>query len=287
MQPLRDYGTFLFDSCSDAYRARQFTINTETQCLKVPLAEYNVSIPAATILGYVSTLDDETNNQASLLRGMHVPAVTMTLPNDHQNGVVGLLASSQRVAKAVLNFLQSVQWNFVSVVVSSSDHKSMVNYEAFMSLADEYDICVGNVLFYSPLNRTRLNSHQSLTNVTIFFTTSLDAAEFTSTRLRFNNVELTNNVDVMVNDAQDFIVHDPNLLQYSGTVAIRPKDIISNDFKEYLKNVTPLSLPEQWFWNYIENQWRLVFNQNNAFFIRTLILFKNLIIFSNLNLLNF
>lgn len=50
LRPLKDYGALVFDSCSDAYRARQFTINTETQCLKLPLTEYNVSVPASTIL---------------------------------------------------------------------------------------------------------------------------------------------------------------------------------------------------------------------------------------------
>jgi hypothetical protein len=181
----------------------------------------------------------------------------MNLPSEHQNGVIGLLAPSRRVAKAVAEFLQSMQWNFVSVVVSSSDHKSMANYEAFMGLTDEYDICVGNTLFYSPLNRTRLNPHQSSTNVTLFFTTSGDAAEFISTRLRFS-VEFNNNVDVMVG-AQDFLV-DPNMLQYSGTIAIRPKDIIPTGFRDYLQTVTPLSLPEQWFWSYVEKQWRQVQN---------------------------
>lgn len=82
LQPLKDYGAFLFDNCLDAYRARQFTINTETQCLKLPLAEYNVSIPASTILGYVSTLEDESNNQVSLMRGMHIPGKSNQLLNN-------------------------------------------------------------------------------------------------------------------------------------------------------------------------------------------------------------
>jgi hypothetical protein len=199
--------------------------------LKLPLAEYNVSIPAATTLAYVnSALQEEPEHQASLLRGMHIPSVSMNQPSEHQNGVIGLLAPSKRVAKAVLEFFHSMQWNFISVVVSSSDSKSMANFEAFISLSVEYDICVGNVLFYSPLNRTRLNSHQSGSNVTLFFTTSADANDFISTRLRFN-VELANNVDVMVNGAQDFLIHEPNLLQHSGTIAIRPKDIIPKGFQ--------------------------------------------------------
>jgi hypothetical protein len=97
-------------------------------------------------------------------------------------------------------------------------------------LTDEYGLCVENVLFYSALNRTRLNSHQSSTNVTLYFTTSGDAAEYFSTRFRFS-VELSNNVDVMIGEAQDFLIHDSNMLQYSGTIAIRPKDILSTDFK--------------------------------------------------------
>lgn len=238
LKPLKDYGVFLFDSCSDSYRARQFTINTETQCLKLPLTEYNVSIPAATILGYVNAaLQEEPDNQGALLRGMHIPSVTMNLPSDHQNGVIGLLSQPKRVAKAVLEFFNTMQWSYISVIVSSSDSRSMANFEAFKSLSSEYDICVGNVLFYSPLNRTRLSSHDSSSNVTLFFTTSSDANEFISTRLRFN-VELTNNVDVMVNGAQDFLIHESNLLQHSGTIAIRPKDIIPREFKvRFYQNV--------------------------------------------------
>jgi hypothetical protein len=187
---------------------------------------------------------------------MHVPAVTLDSPVDHQNGVIGLLAPAKNVAKAVAEFLQHMQWDFISVVVSSTDARSMSAYEAFTSIASDYGICVGNVLFYSTLNRTRLNSHQSQTNVTVFFTTSVDAAEFVSSRLRFN-VELSNNVDVMVGEAMDFVVHNPNmLLQNSGTIGVRAKDIVSADFKTFLQNVTPLSLPEQWFWNFIEKQWR-------------------------------
>lgn len=187
---------------------------------------------------------------------MHVPAVTMDSPVDHQSGVIGLLAPAKNIARAVAEFLQYMQWDFISVVVSSTDPRSMSAYDAFTSIVDDYGLCVGNVLFYSTLNRTRLNTHQSPANVTVFFTTSLDAAEFVSSRLRFN-VELANNVDVMVGEALDFFVHNPNmLLQHSGTIAIRPKDIIPADFKNFLQNVTPLSLPEAWFWSHVERQWR-------------------------------
>ncbi|KAI6176340.1 G-PROTEIN-RECEP-F3-4 domain-containing protein [Aphelenchoides bicaudatus] len=269
LRPLKDYGAIIFDSCSDNYRSRQFTINTETQCLKLPLTEYNVSIPASTILSYISTLD-EPDNQASLLHGMHIPAAVLDSPvvdRQNQNGVVGLLPPAKSIAQAVAEFLQAMQWDFISVVVSSTDTRSLNAFEAFTSIAQEYNLCVGNVLFYSPQNRTRLNSHQSQSNVTVFFTTGVDASEFVSTRLRFN-VELANNVDVMVGGAQDFFVHNPNmLLQHSGTIAIRQKDILPSDFKEFMQNVTPLSLPEQYYWSYVEKTWRCALSlQNRAQF---------------------
>jgi hypothetical protein len=60
---------------------------------------------------------------------MSVPAVTMNV--DRQNGVIGLLASAKQIARAVANFLQSMQWDFVSIVVSSSDPRSMSNFEVY------------------------------------------------------------------------------------------------------------------------------------------------------------
>lgn len=186
----------------------------------------------------------------------------MSSPVSHQDGVIGLLQPTKDVARAVAEFLRVMEWSYVSVVVSSSNPRSISIFEEFTSLTSKYGLYVENVLFYSAINRTHLNAHQVSANVTLFFTTSLDAAEFLSTRLRFN-VKLSNKVDVMVGEALDFSVHDPNVLQHSGTIAIRTKDILPTDFKGYLKNVTPLSLPETWFWNYVEKQWRCALSLQN------------------------
>ncbi|KAI6214480.1 Metabotropic glutamate receptor 7 [Aphelenchoides besseyi] len=266
LRPMKDYSAIVVDSCSETFRSRRFTVESETQCMKLPLSEYNVSIPAGTVLGYVSSLsmEEHQTEHIALLRGMRIPAISMNsdFESNHRKGVLGLRAKSSQIAHAVAEFLLSMRWDYISVVVSADDSRLRETFDEFASMSSEYDLCIGSVLFYSPQNRTRLNGHQT-TNVTVFFTTPEHAAEYVNTRLRFD-YETNGHANVMIGEAQDFYLFDPNnMFQHAGTVAIKMKDVLSSEFKQFLSNVTPLTLPEPWFWEFVERRWRCALSLQN------------------------
>ncbi|CAD5221549.1 unnamed protein product [Bursaphelenchus okinawaensis] len=264
LKPMKDFGAVIVDSCSDSHRVRSFTVDSETQCLRLPVNEYNVTIPTGTILAQVSALGDESQQSEhdSLLRGLRIPAVTMSSEKQDDDGILNLLPSSRNYAKSLAQFLRSQRWEYVTVVVSSTSTKQQKVHQQFVALTEEYGICVADTVYIASHNRSTVpvNHH---TNVTVFFSTATDAADYVSTRLKFT-YELTGNVDVMVGEAQDFYLADPlNAVQYTGTVAIRPKDVIPQDFVDFLKEVTPLHLAEPWFWDFVEKRWRCALNLNN------------------------
>ncbi|KAI6187517.1 Metabotropic glutamate receptor 7 [Aphelenchoides besseyi] len=266
LRPMKDYSAIVVDSCSETFRSRRFTVESETQCMKLPLNEYNVSIPAGTVLGYVSSLSTEERQteHIALLRGMRIPAISMNsnFVSNQRKGVLGLQAKSSQIAQAVAEFLLSMRWDYISVIVSADDLRSRATFDEFASMSSEYDLCIGSVLFYSPQNRTRLNGLQT-TNVTVFFTTPEHAAEYVNTRLRFD-YESNGHVNVMVGEAQDFYLFDlNNMFQHAGTVAIKMKDVLPYNFKQFLSNVTPLTLPEPWFWEFVERRWRCALSLQN------------------------
>ncbi|KAI6227317.1 G-PROTEIN-RECEP-F3-4 domain-containing protein [Aphelenchoides fujianensis] len=218
---LHAHRAFLVDSCSESFRTRQFTIDAETQCMKLPLSEYNISIPAGTATFRPLNNDEHQLEHIALLRGMRIPAVSMTADSSvrERKGVLGFKAPPARIAQAVTEFLVSMHWDYVSVVVSADDPRSRSTFEEFAALAAD----------------TRLRS------------------DFESGR-----------VDVMVGEAQDFYLQDPiNTFQHAGTVAIKPKDILPGEFKRFLSMVTPLSLPEDWFWAFVERRWRCALSLQN------------------------
>lgn len=72
-------------------------------------------------------------------------------------------------------------------------------------------------------------------------------------------------IHLMVGDAHDFYLHDPtNLQHYIGTISIQPADELSLEFKKWLEGVTPLSLPETWFWRHVEERWSCALSLVNA-----------------------
>lgn len=109
-------------------------------------------------------------------------------------------------------------------------------------------------------------------NITLVFSTAKFAAEYLSGKLRgdnfINNLSpslSTSPIHVMVGDAHDFYLHDPtNLEHYIGTVSIQPFDELSTEFKKWLEGVTPLTLPETWFWRHVEERWRCALTLANA-----------------------
>uniref|UniRef100_A0A1I7S5C9 G_PROTEIN_RECEP_F3_4 domain-containing protein n=1 Tax=Bursaphelenchus xylophilus TaxID=6326 RepID=A0A1I7S5C9_BURXY len=263
LKPMRDFGALVVDSCSDAYKVRGFTVDSETQCQRLAVNDYNVTIPTGTILGQISALGDEIaqSEHNALLRGLRIPAISMSSEKQESDGILNLLPSLTLQARAVAEFLRAQHWEYISVVVSSGHAKQRKTFEKFAAIAEEFGLCIGSVTYIAAHNRTASNLRGN-TNVTVFFTTALDAAEYVSARLRFSYD--VNNVDIMVGEAGDFYLADPvSAVQYTGTVAIRPKDILPKDFVEYLKQVTPLHLAEPWFWDYVEKRWHCALNLNN------------------------
>lgn len=214
-------------------------------------------------MGQVSALSDHSleAEHTSLLSGLRIPSVSMSAEHSKQNGILELLPSPKMTVKALVEFLKSQQWEYVTVIVSSERSKQQSLYEEFIEIANGNGICIDNVIYIAQHNRTQIPLQHN-TNVTLFFTTSIDAADYVSNSLRYN--EVNNNVNVMVGEALDFYLHNPvNAVHFTGTVAIRPKDILPSDFVDFLKEVTPLNLPEPWFWNFVEKRWRCALHRHN------------------------
>lgn len=44
------------------------------------------------------------------------------------------------------------------------------------------------------------------------------------------------------------------------------QDVINEDFRTWLGTTTPLTLPEQWYWEYVENKWQCALSAANKHF---------------------
>uniref|UniRef100_A0A183CHZ5 G_PROTEIN_RECEP_F3_4 domain-containing protein n=1 Tax=Globodera pallida TaxID=36090 RepID=A0A183CHZ5_GLOPA len=104
-------------------------------------------------------------------------------------------------------------------------------------------------------------------NVTLVFASAEQTADYMGTRLRdelVGGVTGIPTVHVMLGDAHNFHLHDPtNLAQFAGTLSFQGKDFTSPEFRDWLQTVTPLSLPEPWFWRYVEDTWHCSLFRNS------------------------
>ncbi|VDP11811.1 unnamed protein product [Onchocerca flexuosa] len=74
-------------------------------------------------------------------------------------------------------------------------------------------------------------------------------------------------VHIVIGDAHDFYLHDPsNIARFVGTISLQPKDVVRDEFRVWLESTTPLSLPERWYWEYVENQWQCALSETNRNF---------------------
>jgi len=80
------------------------------------------------------------------------------------------------------------------------------------------------------------------------------------------------NVHIMIGEAHDFYLRDPtNLVQYAGTVSFQAKvenifsikkfflifkDLTTPEFHSWIRSITPLTLPEVWYWRHVEENWQ-------------------------------
>ncbi|KAL3096040.1 hypothetical protein niasHS_005799 [Heterodera schachtii] len=102
-------------------------------------------------------------------------------------------------------------------------------------------------------------------NVTLVFASAEQAAEYMGVRVQFGGtVTGIPTVHVMLGDAHNFHLHDPtNLAQFAGTLSFQGKDFATVEFQNWLQTVTPLSLPEPWFWRYVEETWHCSLFRNS------------------------
>ncbi|PIO57995.1 hypothetical protein TELCIR_20581, partial [Teladorsagia circumcincta] len=92
------------------------------------------------------------------------------------------------------------------------------------------------------------------------FATARDASAYLSLTLRSHRKV----VHVMMGDAHDWYLHEPqNRKLFQGIVSVQPKDILHHDFREWMETTTPLTLPENWYWSYIEDRWQCALTQKS------------------------
>ncbi|VDK59977.1 unnamed protein product [Anisakis simplex] len=171
------------------------------------------------------------------------------------------MPSSKFYALALIKLLKKFNWDYVTAILSQQDSASLAVYGQFERLASERGICISDEIHvdgeHSPEAIT-----SSTTNVTLLFTTAADAANFFAAKLRRESSSA--HVYVVIGDAHDFYLHDPsNVAKLVGTVSLQPKDVSYDDFREWLEITTPLTLPEQWYWRFVENRWQCALLQSS------------------------
>ncbi|KAJ1374548.1 hypothetical protein KIN20_037256 [Parelaphostrongylus tenuis] len=152
-----------------------------------------------------------------------------------------------------------MRWQFVTVALSEEDPESLVTFRHFERLALERGVCLAEVL---NIRGVRVDNRpiSTTTNVTIVFANAWEASAYLSLTLRSSRKV----VHVVMGDAHDWYLHDTeNRKHFQGIVSIQPKDIIHEDFREWVRTTTPLTLPESWFWSYMEDRWQCALSQKS------------------------
>lgn len=256
-----DFGVLFVDSCSSAKRAIEAVVMTETQCFSFTQADRNITIVPGSALGYVSALH---GNSQEALKGYFSSgdsaAALLTIALDsasrHEYSAV---PTARNQVLALLKFLSRMRWQFVTVALSEEDAESLVAFRHFERLALERGICLAEVLNIRGVRADNLPI-STTTNVTIVFATAREASAYLSLTLR-SPLKV---VHVMMGDAHDWYLHDTeNRKHFQGIVSIQPKDVLHEDFREWARTTTPLTLPESWFWSYMEDRWQCALTQKS------------------------
>ncbi|CAJ0932712.1 unnamed protein product, partial [Mesorhabditis belari] len=251
-----EFGALLVDTCASGKQAMECVIRSETQCFQFAQAERNITIVPKSIFGYVSALEGDAQQA---LRGYFASsdtdvALVSADPNVlDPNESFSALPSARAQAMAILRLLSRMNWEFVTVALSENDSASLSIFRHFERLAPDQGICLAEVI---NLSGDSPPAPISNTNVTIVFATAKDAASYLAAG--------HNQVHIMVGDAHDFYLHvEADRSKYVGTVSIQPKDIVYPDFREWLETVSPLNLPEMWFWSFIEDRYQCALSQKS------------------------
>ncbi|KAL7076636.1 hypothetical protein ACQ4LE_003739 [Meloidogyne hapla] len=210
------------------------------------------------------------------------------------NSFFNIGPSHKDTATALAKFLNRMHWTYVNVVVDKSDSTSVSLYNQFMLYST--GICTSDVIDHqtssdehsnikeSAQPLTKKKRHDSTTkrkqsqhletlavpnaNVTLVFSAAKHAAEFMSARLRDEFMASgtnSKNVHIMIGEAHDFYLRDPtNLVQYAGTVSFQAKDLTTPEFHSWIRSITPLTLPEVWYWRHVEENWQCALSRSNT-----------------------
>ncbi|VDK81402.1 unnamed protein product [Litomosoides sigmodontis] len=254
-----DIGTVLVDSCSSGRKAVETVILAENHCLTIEQGGQNVTIVPGTVFGYASALSGRV---ARVLKGLFVSgdSLLVSLDADHDTAfdTVSAVPSRKKEVLALVKLLKTFSWQYISIVVSDQDDSSLSAYQQFEKLAVENGICIAEV---KAVDGEEVDPTTSA-NVTVLFTSASDAATYFTAKLRRES--FYPHVHIVSGDAHDFYLHDPsNVARFVGTLSLQPKDVIYDEFRTWLENVTPLSLPEKWYWEYVENRWQCALSETN------------------------
>uniref|UniRef100_A0A0N4Z076 G_PROTEIN_RECEP_F3_4 domain-containing protein n=1 Tax=Parastrongyloides trichosuri TaxID=131310 RepID=A0A0N4Z076_PARTI len=268
-----DFGAMVADGCSSGKEAINFVVQSESNCYSFEQANRNITVVPGSTFGYISGISAE--NQIALQHyfsdpSNDAPMVSVDGEHDAMSKVFTTMPSNRNLALVILRFLRKVKWEFVSVVLSENDYESLFAFKQFERMAIDRGICIAEVINVN--SNGGENAYVHGTNVTLMFTTSKDASTYLTGRLKRgfgsnsgrgrhggNNI-----VHVMVGDAHNFYLHDStNLQNFVGTVSIQPQDVLYPDFKQWLEMITPLTLPEPWYWTIVEERWQCALLKKN------------------------
>ncbi|CEF59730.1 Extracellular ligand-binding receptor domain and GPCR, family 3, C-terminal domain and Periplasmic binding protein-like I domain-containing protein [Strongyloides ratti] len=268
-----DFGTMIADGCSSGKEAINFVVQSESTCYSFEQANRNITIVPGSTFGYISGVSGE--NQIALQHyfsdsSNDAPMVSIDGEHNSINKIFTTMPSNKNLGLVLLRFLRKMKWEFVSVILSENDYESLSAFKQFERMANDRGICIAEVINVNTNGGENVYVHGS--NVTLMFTTSKDASEYLTGRLKRgfgsnggnSRHGINNIVHVMIGDAHNFYLHDPtNVQNFIGTVSIQPKDVLYPDFKQWLEMITPLTLPESWYWTIVEEKWQCALLKKN------------------------
>ncbi|CAB3406504.1 unnamed protein product [Caenorhabditis bovis] len=254
-----DFGALLIDSCSSGRQAIESVVRAETQCFRFNQAGRNITIVPKSVFGYASALHGDSQEA---LKGYFssgdTDAALVSVDAEHsalQHSFTAL-PSARSQALALLKLLNRMQWQFVTAAISEQDPESLALFRSFERIALDRGVCLAEVI---NIGGSRVENLQMTptTNVTVVFGTARDAAQFLVK-------PKPNHIHIMMGDAHDWYLHaQGNMEQFPGTVSVQPRNILYADFREWLETTTPLTLPELWYWSYIEDRYGCALSQKS------------------------
>uniref|UniRef100_A0A915CY29 G-protein coupled receptors family 3 profile domain-containing protein n=1 Tax=Ditylenchus dipsaci TaxID=166011 RepID=A0A915CY29_9BILA len=252
-----DFGAILVDSCSSDRTVMEFLVDSENNCYKFSQADSNWTVVAGSTFGYISTSSVPKTD----LSGASPPPPTVIQRFFASKNSPAPQCPVMKGCQGTRQILEANALEYVNVVLDREDADSISQFHQFK--LHSKGICIASI---SQSNSPSSGESEATANVTVLFTTAKVAADYLSGRLRqWNGANgMGDRVHVMVGESHDFYLHDPtNLAHYSGTVSIQPKDVMHADFREWLEGVTPLTLPETWFWRHVEEYWHCALSLRN------------------------